>query len=614
MKKNLFILLALLLMSVNENTQAQTRQESCGFEQVQKELESENPELKLRREKLEEKVRLKIASTSFLQKIAQSSQNGQYTGKIYEISVVIHVIENRTGTGSTGVANRKQLTDEQIKNWIENANKMYAATYQSTSNSQNSFFPAGDGIDESAVIPFKLVLAKRDQNCQATTGIIRYNCTISNYAQYGMKRKGSKGLSESQMKKLAPLWNVNNYYNIYVITGFDGNFSKTGLLGYAQFPSSINYYSVMKAPVVLQEDNTVLAHEFGHALGLEHTFRGANSHGGECTATTGDCTKDDDKVCDTERCQSAYNMNPVPTNQQTNPCTNKNYQGVQYNVMNYGRRRVKFTPGQRARALAVFMESRASLTTSLAATPVGENTQVTVATCDFTGIKNPDNYNIGPTKVVLGTINNKSEGYVTWTPEYYVDYTTQACLNSSLSTEIPFETESKLKVSIVDNDQYIKAWIDYNDNGQFENTEIVANESNAQKNQEHIFSFTPPTTAVTGKFLRMRVVADFSQPNPCGELEFGQAEDYLVKIKKNTGIEIHKNQAEFIYYDSKNNQLLLLDNSIFGEYKIYNMLGREIYHGNSNSDVISLDKSFVKGVYILKFQQKEKTVSFKFLK
>ncbi len=44
------------------------------------------------------------------------------------------------------------------------------------------------------------------------------------------------------------------------------------------------------------------------------------------------------------------------------------------------------------------------------------------------------------------------------------------------------------------------------------------------------------------------------------------------------------------------------------------MLGREIYHGNSNSNVISLNNLFVNGVYILRFQQKGKMISFKFLK
>ncbi len=611
MKKHLLLLFALFLVSVNINAQ-----EPCGFDKIQKELERQNPNFKLQKEKAEERLRIKMQSTSFQQRVKQLSQNGKYTGKIFQVPIVVHVLENRTGRGSTGVANHKQLTDAQIQKWIDNTNKMFAGTYQSPYDPNKSFFPAGDGIDESAVIPFKLVLAKRDQNCQKTTGIIRYNCTLPNYIKYGVKTDGEKGISKDEMKKIAPLWNTNNYYNIYIVTGLDGNFFQTGLKGYAYPPSNMEYYAVMKAFVVTQKDDTVLAHEFGHGLGLEHTFKGANEHGGQCTKSTGDCTKDDDKVCDTERCRSAYDMNPVPTNQQINPCTGKNYQGVQYNVMNYGRRRVKFTKGQRTRALAIFMENRRSLTTSLAGTPVDENAEVTVADCNFTGIKVPDNYNIGPTKVVLGTINNKSEGYVTWRPEYYVDYTTRTCLNSALSTDIPFDTESQLKVSIVGSDQYIKAWIDYNDNGKFETTEVVADKPNAKANEEHTFSFTPPNDAVVGKFLRMRIVADFSNPSPCGELEFGQAEDYLVKIKKNTGIDSKKNQAEnnFIYYDSKNNQLQLLDNSTFGEYKIYDMLGREVFQGNSNSNVISLNKSFVKGVYILKFKQKEKTFSFKFLK
>ncbi len=597
-------------------------QETCGFEQAQRELERKNPEVRLQREQAEEQLRIKMQSAAFMQRMAQLSQNAQYTGEIYEIPVVVHVIENGSATGNKGT---NQLTDAQIKTWIDNANKMYAATYQATVPNK-SFLPAGNGIDESAVIPFKLVLAKRDQNCQATTGIIRHNCTLPGYAEHGMRRSGSNGPTEDEIKAIAPQWNESAYYNMYIVTGFDSNFNPYGLMGYAGYPtnSDAGYRTVMKAPVVTKPNSTTLAHEFGHSLGLDHPFKGANSSGGECPATTGDCTVDDDKVCDTERCQSVLSVYPAPTNQDINPCTNQNYQGVQYNVMNYGHRLVKFTAGQRTRALAMFMARRASLTTSLAAKPVdNNNTQVTVAKCNVTGVRESVNYQSGPIKVVLGTINNISEGYNVNNTESYIDYASKSCLSSTFSTEIPNDAENTLKVTIKGNSQTIKAWIDYNNNGDFEDTEMVAEKVYASgggfgSGTEYSFNFTPPANATFNTFLRMRVVADMSRTvSSCGEYRCGQAEDYLVKIKKKddaTDVKEVKSEDNFVSYDSKSNQLRLLNNSTFGEYKIYNMLGREIYHGNSNSNVISLNKLFVKGVYILRFEQKGKAISYKFLK
>ncbi len=539
MRKHLLVLFALFFIGVNTNAQG-----FCGFDQVQKELERKNPELKRQREKLEEQLRTKMQSVSFMQKMSQLSQNSQYTGEIYEIPVVVHVIENRTGTGNTGTPNGKQLTDQQIQTWIDNTNKMYAGNYQSSSDPNRNFLPAGDDVDESAVIPFKLVLAKRDKNCQATTGIIRYNCELPGYAKYGLKREGNKGVSEDDIQNtLAPEWDIKYYYNIYIVTGFDGNFSSTsGLLGYASYPTSLSSYrAVMKASVVTKNDDTTLAHEFGHSLGLKHPFKGANEYGGECTINTGDCTVDNDGVCDTEYCRSAYDMSPVPTNQDINPCTNQNYQGVQYNVMNYTHRPIKFTAGQRTRALAVFMASiRAELLNSLAGTPV-ENSQVTEPTCQVTG---NDNGYYRPVIVVLKKINNTFR----FETEDYIDKT-EICLDKSLTAEIELQDkDNELKISVSEKNKHIKAWIDYNDNGTFESNEEITIKP-ATKNfieswfyWEYTYSFTPPITAVTDKYLRLRIILSDNEPNvtPCGTVD-GKIVDYLVKInKKDIGTSVKK--------------------------------------------------------------------------
>jgi hypothetical protein len=69
-----------------------------------------------------------------------------YTGQVFEIPVVVHVIES----SATQNANLN-LTDQNIQDWIDRANRMYATTYG------NGFYPEGSGATGGNVIPFKLV-------------------------------------------------------------------------------------------------------------------------------------------------------------------------------------------------------------------------------------------------------------------------------------------------------------------------------------------------------------------------------------------------------------------------------------------------------------------------
>lgn len=253
-----------------------------------------------------------------------------YTGIIYEIPVVVHVIESSSASNAS-----LTLTDAQIQTWIENCNKMYATTYG------NGFFPEGTGPDKGNVIPFKLVLAKRTPQCTSTNGIIRYNgSTLTDYDDYGVKDSGTNGPSTDQVKVIAPHWPESSYFNIYIVIGFDGDKSTYGLMGWAGLPTNSNssYESFMKATVVTNSNDSTLAHEFGHSLGLYHPFDGASTMPtspqlSDCPANN-DCATDNDRVCDTEPTACLLNVYPTPANTATNPCTSSLYQGIQHNIMN----------------------------------------------------------------------------------------------------------------------------------------------------------------------------------------------------------------------------------------------------------------------------------------
>lgn len=547
--KRIFLYGALVL-SVSLTAQ---QQRWCGFDQTIQEQDKANPGLRQTFDKIIQKIHTEKKTNS-------SSAFGKTVNGVYEIPVVVHLIyPSGAAVGST-----YNKTDAQIQAWLDRANQMYAGTYAWPA----AGIPADFG--QAQVFPIKLVLAKRDPNCNATTGIVRYDGgNLAGYNASGMAYQTANGANRAAIKGLAPHWPEASYFNIYVISMFDADPTpNAGLMGFAAFPNNLdaNYESFMKSGVVVNPHDTTFAHEFGHAMGLYHTFQGGTydavpGAADFCPPTTGVCADDDDGVCDTERAGSGYTLWPVPTNSQLNPCTGVNYQGVQYNMMNYSNSVAqKFTSGQGDRINDLFMLIRSSLTTSkgataLPATPVVTGTPVAAA-CTPPGVTTPGSYLVGPTSVKLGQIDNSSAGYWTGAPSYYVDYTTQTCRANSY-TELLVTQQQTIQVGFVNNDQSVRAWIDYNNNGTFEASELVAsgNDVAVDANGQGLLSatFTAPASAVLNTPLRMRVIAD-APNNPatmtaCGQLAYGQAEDYTVKFVTTLGTaDVKASDNDFVIY------------------------------------------------------------------
>ena len=602
MKKTLSVLALIFSMIIFAQT--------CAFDQVQQNLEAKFPENKKSREKAEANL-LQMNARAYLDKMGATSKNGLYTGTIYQIPVVVHVITSADASNSA-----LTITDAQISTWIDNANKMYDTTYG------NGFFPEGAGNAGGNVIPFKLVMAKRTPQCTASTGIVRYNgSTLAGYDQYGVKAQTANGVTADQIKTLAPHWPESSYFNIYIVVAFDGNKTTSGLMGYCGFPSNSDkeYDSFMKVPVVTNANDTTLAHEFGHGLGLQHTFNGASDSptnnpplAGDCPSNT-NCLTDNDLVCDTSPCASLLSVFPTPNNTVTNPCTGANYDGVQYNVMNYTNETYKFTAGQRDRGVAFFLPLRENLTKSLGATDLatepGAGTLV-AANCSPAAVTNPGNFQMGPKKVVLGNINNPSDGYTTANPQYYVDYSAQNCTSKVVYTDIPESSASQLSVSFALNPQFIKAWIDYNNNGIFESDELIGASTSAVPiaNSPFVINFTPPAGAIKNIYLRMRVIADAADNTVCQDLSYGQAEDYSVRIPTTLAtVESTNNSTDLIYYSKVGNKITLMTKTskAFGVYKIYDLSGSLIQQGNATNE-IDLKQSLPKSTYIIQYQNTSK--------
>lgn len=618
-----------LLIMFFVNSFSQDLHKECGFDKIMQKLDDRHPGQKRLREEGEQKIN-SINQQAFLNKVgATSSWNALYTGQLYEIPVVVHVIESQA-TANANLA----VTDQEIINWIGRANSMYATTYG------NGFYPEGAGPTGGNVMPFKLVLAKISPTCMPTTGIIRYNgSTLPDYDQNGVTDTGA---TDSQIKnQLAPHWPENSYFNIYVVIGFDGQQQLSyGLMGYAAFPTSYDYdyESFMKVATIKNQNDTTLTHELGHAFGLYHTFQGISANSQTTCPVNNNCSTQGDQVCDTSPSRSMYGV-AIPNNNAIDPCTGQNYDGTQYNVMNYTNSNRKFTEGQRNRAVLLMMEYRKNLLNSLAgtnpATVVTTPVSVVNAQCSPTGIINPTNSAVGPTRVIFGTINSISNGYDSdeATPVYYANFAAASCIRPAYFTDIASNAATQLKVTYAyafnHADKFrTKVWIDYNNNGVFESSELVVNNLSANLTNSGLTltnNITPPASALKNVYLRMRIAVDAATFNgvslpdfdACSQLQYGQMEDYAVRILETLSTsDIKKDNTETkIVYTKASNKLQIFGAGkvVFGDYQIYDMSGKLIQKGNSKTNEIQINKELVKGTYIVNYSDGDKQGSKKFL-
>lgn len=109
--------------------------------------------------------------------------------------------------------------------------------------------------------------------------------------------------------------------------------------------------------------------------------------------------------------------------------------------------------------------------------------------------------------------------------------------NSAYATDLNVG-DNTLQVGFSGANQNIRAWLDYNNNGFFEENELIASEDNITSqfgsNAETLWSanFSIPETAVKYQPLRLRIKADNGSTNndACSTVNDGQVEDYMVRI------------------------------------------------------------------------------------
>ena len=219
-------------------------------------------------------------------------------------------------------------------------------------------------------------------------------------------------------------------------------------------------------------------------------------------------------------------------------------------------------------------------------------------------------------KVVLGTISNISTGVAG-----YENFTNQ-------TTNLKKGTINTISItpswtSTVYSEGY-GVWIDYNKNGNFNDSGELVWSKTPSTTTPVSGSFTIPTTAILGT-TRMRVsLRNSGVPTSCETFSFGQVEDYTVNItaasartfiKDDNDSEKSIEIFELTLYPNPVNDILNISNSDTNEgtYRILNLLGQIMKTGNLNQKEINVSE-FVTGMYILEATNNDKIISKKFIK
>lgn len=227
--------------------------------------------------------------------------------------------------------------------------------------------------------------------------------------------------------------------------------------------------------------------------------------------------------------------------------------------------------------------------------------------CESNGQSTSDEY-IG--NVTLNTINNDSGIGITDTG--YSDFT-------YITTDLDKNLTHNISVSKIWTgtmwDEAVTVWIDFNKDGDFEDSGETVFNSQASQTTPVTGNFSIPANVTLGS-TRMRVSMRYdTTPNSCGSFDYGEVEDYTVNITDIPSLSNDKfNISDVKIYPNPFNKSfnISLSSNFIGhklEVSVYDMRGRLIIQENSVFDqkAISVDnlKSISNGTYFIKIKDLE---------
>ncbi len=465
--------LLLLALGLGMSAQAQhTHHRNCHAMEHLEYLKAQDPQYAQRMAAIEEHTNEFIAR----------SRTQRTEGQVITIPVVVHIIY-RTSQENISLA--------QIQSQIDVLNADFRRLNSDASNTPAEF--AGLAAD----IEVEFALATTDPNGNATNGVTRKSSTRTSWGTNNeMKFASSGGVNA---------WPTDQYLNMWVCN-IGG-----GILGYAQFPGgaaatdgvvmspqyfgSSDYGSNFYLSAPFDKGRTT-THEVGHWLNLRHIWGD-----GGCSV--------DDFVSDTPTAGAPnYGCPSYPSSSCGSSDMFMNYMDyVNDNCMNM------FSQGQKTRMRALFAAggARASFATS-------NGGGGTPTYCTSRGNDASYEWIAG---VSIGNFSNTSGG------ASYTDFTAQtvsleAGQNYSVSLTPGFASSSY--------NEYWKIWIDFNEDGDFEDAGELVFDAGSLSNTTVNGSLNIPN-GTAGTTTRMRVSMKYNgAQTSCESFAYGEVEDYTVSI------------------------------------------------------------------------------------
>ncbi|HLA56501.1 MAG TPA: M43 family zinc metalloprotease, partial [Flavobacterium sp.] len=181
-----------------------------------------------------------------------------------------------------------------------------------------------------------------------------------------------------------------------------------------------------------------------------------------------------------------------------------------------------------------------------------------------------------------------------------------------------------LKISFKSGNTYtqaMEAYIDFNNNGLFDTTELVQ----SGNINPGVFSYstgdvTIPDTAVKNTLLRMRIISEAAgisdAERTCSSQYFtSDVEDYGVYITDALGIADFDNQQLHYYPNPVNDVLNIASVEVVEKIAVYNLLGQLVLeiHANIANPTVNFS-GFTNGVYLVTIFGKDQKTTFKVIK
>lgn len=178
--------------------------------------------------------------------------------------------------------------------------------------------------------------------------------------------------------------------------------------------------------------------------------------------------------------------------------------------------------------------------------------------------------------------------------------------------------------------EYYNVWIDFNQNGTFETSELVFTKSNT-KLKSVSGTLYIPTNALTGN-TRMRVtMKNNSLPTACETFSAGEVEDYTINIVTNTTrstdevttIKDETTEADVIakidyklYPNPVKGDIVYfsgIENENATSYRIYNLMGQQVANGSIENNAVNVS-ALTPAIYIIEVTDGKSAASKRFIK